>query len=248
VRKVLLLSVLASLALCGSAISQPAPGSFFIRGSLGYATQSLGDCNDEIDLINEGVPGSSGPKDLDNFGGVIPWGIEIGYQLNPAFSLSVGVLQQRDLLENSYTIPSESLTLNSELALTAVTGAISYWIPNSGGFFFGADVGVGFGTARQDFVYRRSGTTDWSGDWSGNGLVGGAFAGYQYQSASGLLWSARTGYQLQNLGEFDGERTSSSPFGLSGSGPPLDLNGEPMETDFSGVQFLLGIGYAFGRK
>lgn len=142
------------------------------------------------------------------------------------------------------------MTLNSELALTAVTGAVSFWLPNLRGFFVGADVGIGFGTARQDLFYARTGSLSWTGDWSGNGLVGGGFAGYQYQFDGGFLLSGRIGYQHQNLGEFDGERVVNTGLGSSViSGPPLALwNGEPMETDFSGVQFLLGIGFAFGGK
>jgi len=186
---------------------------------------------------------------LDNFGGVAPWGAEVGYQLNRSFAISVGVLRQRDLLENSYTIPLvDALTLNSELAMTAVTGAVSYWPPGGRGFFIGADMGMGFGTARRDFSQNVRET----GDWSGNGLVGGGFLGYEHQSRSGLLLNGKVGYQLQNLGEFDGVYVTSAfpspPGGTTVNGPPLDLYGRPMETDFSGFQFLLGIGYAFGGK
>jgi hypothetical protein len=135
--------------------------------------------------------------------------------------------------------------------MTSVTGAISYWLPNSHGVFIGADVGMGFGTAKQDFIFRDfttpSNDLDLSGDWSGNGVVGGPFLGYQRQVSSGFLLLGWIGYQFQNLGKLDGDVTSPQ-FGSVSSPPTSLFTGQSIDTDLSGVQLLFGIGFAFGGR
>ncbi|HET9326389.1 MAG TPA: hypothetical protein VFQ05_06435 [Candidatus Eisenbacteria bacterium] len=249
-RKAAGFTLLGALLLSVPALSPANAGTFFIRASAGFASQSLEDWNDQIDGVNEVFQSGGIPAPFDNFGGAIPFGIEAGYQPNPLLALSVGVFRQSDQADNTYSDASGLFTLDSELALTSVTGAVSYWLPNTEGVFMGADVGMGFGTAKQNFVFRDfsdpANDLDVIGDWSGNGLVAGVFVGYQYQVPSGFLLHGRVGYQFQNLGEFDGDLTS--PQLGSGSSPPVDflITGQEMDTDFSGIQLLVGIGFAFG--
>jgi hypothetical protein len=248
VRRAAFFTLLGALLLAAPAFSQPNPGTFFIRASAGFASQSLEDWNDEIDTFNSQVLPSAS---FDDFGGAFPFGVELGYQLKPALSLSVGVFRQSDSADNTYSDASGSLTLDTEVAMTAVTGAVSYWPLNTHGVFLGADIGMGFGTAKQNLVFRDfndpANDFDLSGDWSGNGVVAGAFVGFQHQVSSGFLLHGRLGYQFQNLGKFDGDITSAQ-LG-SGSTPPINLfTGQTKDTDFSGVQALFGIGFAFGGQ
>ena len=241
-------SMLGMLVFSAPAFSQPPAGTFFIRASAGFASQSLEDWNDEIDTFNSQVLPSAS---FDNFGGAFPFGVELGYQLKPAVSLSVGVFRQSDSADNNYSDGSGSLTVNTDVAMTAVTGAISYWPPNTHGVFLGADVGMGFGTATQDLAFRDfndpANDFDITGDWDGDGLVAGAFLGVQHPIGTAFLLHGRLGYQFQNLGEFDGDITS--PQLGSGSSPPINLfTGASKDTDLSGVQLLVGVGFVFGGK
>ena len=87
---------------------------------------------------------------------------------------------------------------------------------------------------------------DVTAKWDGTGPIAGVFAGFQRAFPEGLLLFAKAGYQYQNLGELDG--TVTSPQLGSRTGPPQNNAGQPMETDFSGLQLAVGLGFSFGGK
>ena len=245
-RKAALLGVVATLVLTSAAFSQPPVGSFCLRGMAGVASQSLDDWNDDILWNEQYVQGFGYDAAFAELGGAIPFGIEAGYQVHPFIAFSVAVLRQSEQAENSYSGAFDSGSLSNEVELTSVTANTSFWIPGAHGLFLGAAIGAGFGSAKREARYPSSFALSfetWEG--SGHGMVGGPFLGYEGGLASGFRYHARLSYQFQNLGVFDG--TYTTPFASVDDFPPEGQRGE-IETDFSGVQLLVGIGVALGGR
>jgi len=247
-RTTALLCLTALLLSATPSFSQPQSGKVFLRVALGFATQDLEDWNDDIEAGEQTLQSAGIPASFETFGGTMPFSVEAGYQATELLSVSLSAARQSDSVKNSYSDYSGSLSSNADVAMTTLSGNLSYWVPGTRGLFFGADVGVGFGTASSEFGFRDyaapENDVDITGDWSGNGFVAGAFGGYQHEFSGGFVLHGKLGYQFQNLGEFDGG-VSSPQFG-SESGPPVNNTGQPMDTDFSGVQLMIGLGVVFG--
>ena len=245
----LVMFVFAS-ALAAPALAQPRPGSFFVRGSMGEASKSLNDWNDEIRADHETYGRSLlGSGDLP---GGIPLGVEAGYNVSERYSVAVAFTYQKSAASGAGLDPfTSSYTSDHEIAVLGWTASVSVWVPKAAGLFLAADVGAGFGTAKSETHFvddqNPANSFDTKGEWDGVAPIGGVFVGYQWIAPEGdVLAFVRGGYRFQNLGELDG--TVTSPQLGSRTGPPLDNAGQPIGTDYSGFQLVVGLGYAFGGK
>ena len=247
-RWILSVAVLALLAT--PARTQPVPGSVYVRGSVGVATQSLADWNDDIKSAEQFFQGAGLPASFDEFGGAFPVGFEVGFAVSQMVSLGGALSYQKDSVTNTYSDFTGSWSSSADLSLVGLTACLSIWVPSARGFFFGIDAGMGFAKAEseghlQDFN-NPSNNLDVRGDWDGSRPILGVFAGYQRVFPEGLLLFAKGGYQYQNQGHLDG--TVTSPQLGSGTAPPTNISGQPMDTDFSGVQLAVGLGFSFGGR
>jgi hypothetical protein len=138
------------------------------------------------------------------------------------------------------------------VTLLGGTASVSWWVPKARGLFLTLEAGAGFGTVKSEERFEdelnAANNFDIHGKWDGVAPIGGAYIGYQWLAPENMLALAfvRGGYRFQNLGELDG--TVTSPQLGNRTGPPLDNAGQPIETDFSGFQAVVGLGFVFGGK
>ena len=243
------LLLLSILALAAPAWAQPRPGSVFVRGSMGVASGSLSDWNDDINnddrVFGDPILGAS------ELPGGVPLGFEAGYNVSDRVSFGAAFSYQKSAASNVFLDPfNSSYTTDVEVTLLGVTASVAMWVPGARGLFLAADLGVGFGTAKSEehFVddVNSANSFDANGEWDGVAPIGGVYLGYQWIGPEHVLAFVRGGYRVQNLGEMDG--TVTSPQLGSRTGPPLDNYGQPIGTDFSGFQLAVGLGYVFGGK
>src|SRR5687768_8885965 len=103
-REALMKSPMAAVFLL--ALTAPAnvwaldPGSIYLRGSLGYATQSLEDVNDDIAFNAFDLSPLATRLDWDEFGGAVPFGLEVGRQFSDHLSGGIGFTYQKSGVEH----------------------------------------------------------------------------------------------------------------------------------------------------
>ena len=237
------------------AFAQPPANPIYIQGSVGVATQSLKDWNDEIDEQEQLLRSAGAPVNKwDKLGAGFPVGIELGSRISNTVSVGVALSYQKASVNNTLGDATGSFTSGVDVSMIGWVGMLTIWTAGAPGLFLGADGGVGFGKARSQAHFRDSldptQNFDTTGEWDGKGLVAGIFGGYQHvfaaQDGAGPLVFMKFGYQFQNIGDFAG--TASSSTGFSRSGPPVNSSGQPMDADFSGLQLTAGFGFAFGGK
>jgi len=228
---------------------------FYVRGSVGYSTQSLGDLNDDIEQ-DELVFRTAGlPVTFEPFGGALDLAVEMGMRIVPtsrgipSISLGVGVSYETNDVHHAYSDLSGSFSDKTDLAILDVTGNLTFWFPSVRWLFAGFEAGKGFGSATEELQFRDfadpTNDLDVAGNFDGSGFVVGVFSGLQYEASGGALLFLKVGYHYRNLGHFDG--TITSPQLGSSSGTAVNNAGRPLEFDFSGIYVKVGIGLAFGR-
>lgn len=250
-RSPLLLLLITPLLIGAGPVAGPPPaGTFFVRGSVGIATQSLKDWNDEIESDERVLRSAGVPVRLERLGAGHPLGIEVGYALTPAVSTGVGLAWQKASSHTTYTDFSGSFATEADLSLLALVGNVAYGLPGGSGVYVAAEGGVGFGKATSDLAFRDFGNpandVDVHGRWDGTGPLWGLAVGWERPLAAGPWIFSRVGYRHQNLGALDGRYTSPQ-FGTE-EGPPRNNFGEAMDTDFSGFHVLVGAGYRIGAR
>jgi hypothetical protein len=202
------------LVAASTSHAQPLPGSFYLRGSVGVATQSLKDWNDDIRADEQFLQSQGVPASFDEFGTGFPIGIEGGFHVSDIVSFGAALTYQKASVNNMISDASGSLTSIGDVSLSGVVATASVRIPEAQGLLFGANVGIGFGTARSETHFRDfvdpANNFDVTANWDGNAPIFGAFAGYDRFFPNGKLISLKIGYQFQNLGEFDGTVAASS--------------------------------------
>jgi hypothetical protein len=221
---------------------------FYLRGSLGYGSQTLGDVNDGIREDEQIFISGGVPVRFDTFGGALDVGAEFGFRLARVLSLGVGVNYQKNDVNNAYSDLSGEFRDDVTLKIVDVSGNVTLWVPDTG-LFFGASAGVGLGKLDEfiSFIIYGDPTSSFSvsAKGKGNGFVAGVFGGYDAEFSSGLLVFGKVGYRFRNLGNFDAD--AQSPELGSSSGPVRNNAGRPIDFDFSGAYVSVGVGVSLGK-
>lgn len=242
------LAVLVVLSV--SQASQASETVFYVRGSVGIASQSLKDWNDEIKDDEQVVRSAGIPASFDELGAGFPIGLEVGVMITDAISVGAGFNYQKASSDNTYSDFYGSLSTGVDLSVVGIMGSVALWFPGAHGLFLLGEGGVAFGKAESEFHFRIFGDPskdiNVQGVWDGAGPIAGLALGYVHFFAGGTLIFGRLGYRYQNLGELNGDVTS--PQLGSASGPPRNNSGRAIDTDFSGVHFLVGFGVRFGGQ
>lgn len=242
----LLLSLLTAVSTAGA---DSHARSLELWGFQGIATQSLKDWNDRNDFFDSGLEFFGIPGQVHGFGRAIPYGGELSYRLWRRVWVGVATSQQEATASNRVndtvgliTADTEELgipgtyTERFDLSLKQVMVVVGFEIPGTSVFTWG-NLGYGFAEGEGRFSFRGDADPRPSRDfdvqttWDGNAMVGGLAVGLRRELGGRLLVRTSVGYQAASMGELD------SPLG-----PPLNILGEPMETDFSGFWLSAGIG------
>jgi hypothetical protein len=250
------LRVLAAAPLCvflgaGSALAQAVkvvrdtPSPYYARLYVGLAYQALGDWNDDI-KEDESILQSGGvPMSLERLGSGFPIGFEAGYAISEDASIGIGAHYQRASSGNQYSDASGSVEASTKLSLIGVLAHGSYSLRKEDDIFLIGELGVGLGKAESNLALRDFATPannlDVHGRWDGIGPIVGVAVAFERDLNPRTVLFSRVGYRRQNLGQLDGE-SSSPQLGLQVTGPPRNNAGDPMDTDFSGLCVLIGLG------
>jgi hypothetical protein len=241
-------SAIAALACAAAFVAapvaaQPNPGSFYVHGSVGLATESMDDWRAYIDGLKQAFP------DWRNIGTAFGPAGEVGYVVNRYVSLGVRLAHQRGTSSNAYADLELMQSQRIRVSMDTWTVNASVWLPNVKGLYIGGDVGSGRGAVDYEaHVHRNSDPAadrDQSARWTGNGFVAGLFVGYQQRMGEHGFWFYRGSWRTADLGVFDG-RIVDEQFG-SATGPPA-IGNKTFDTDFSGIGVAFGFGLSIGGQ
>jgi hypothetical protein len=243
------------------------PGSIYVRGSVGYAAQSLRDLNDDISLEAATWRPVSTSLDWEEFGGAVPFGLEGGFQFSDRLSGGIGFTYQKGKVEHFAALDFfdsgsgvsylGDLNEDQDLTLLDFYGALTVWIPQAPGLHFGGQLGIARGKLEIADGVDVSGddgsflTAVGNGDADGTGISAGIYAGYEVALSPMFGLSGRAGYLYCNVGELEGTYTivgdsDTGPIDSSTSGPVTDFNGGRMDFDFSGLRASAAVTLRFG--
>jgi hypothetical protein len=249
-------AVLGCLLLSHVAQSQPGPGAFYARATVGVATQSMNELRDANKLAETSYHQLGAVGNIREFGAAGPIGAEAGVILSGLFSVGAGMTHQRSVAKGKFLGGTASAqTVILEESITMLTANAAYWLPRAPGIFVGANLGFGFarqhlGTGFLDEADPSLNETT-TGDWDQHGVVGGVFAGCELVLKGPAHLSFKGGYQVADMGEMKGSQTTRYANGSAPTverGPITDPNGRKIGSDFSGSYFGVGLGARFGRK
>jgi len=230
-------------------------GELYLRGSFGYALQDLVDINSQIENaehleeIRE-YQGDYLPEDYYGsklFGDSKVMDLEFGYLLTPSWSLGCAVAYRACQVDNF--LQSVYFTSGDELFLktVSISAIATYRFPFAPAFSAGGELGVAYGSYKRDIStqYQLVPTlnTTFYGDYKGDGLTFGLFAGYERRISDRIRIQTRAGYRHLDLGEYTGT-TDRVGYGRY-SGTLVDAQGEPVEVDLSGFFFSAGLDFSF---
>lgn len=265
------LLVAASLMTAVPAHALTQPGKARLRASLGFATLTLGDINDEIRSRRDAFMADTltDESSWDPLGGAPGLGVELDVQITPVVSAGIGFSAHRSSIrQNALRIlsididtgePAEFEQFDEHLKLSAwdVIGTLGLWVPSAPGLHFGAQAGLIRGTFERESWYLiesfsvEANMQQKQGNWKGTGVVLGAFTGYEQPITSQLAFSSRVGYRYRKVGSPSGPLVTVD-WGDSGNareievGPLLDTAGNPMSLDLGGFYFNVGVSMALG--
>jgi len=246
----------------GQGHAAPAAGSMYIRGGFDYSGHSLDDLDHYTGIWNRTLLVSDMPAGFDNVGWAPGFEFEGGYHFTPELSAGIGFSYGKHSRKNASSATvnigdaGALLRISDDLgaSISEITGNVAYWPAAARGLFIGAQAGMGFGKLTEDmalhFVSGDLGVdTTASGEFTGSGFVGGAFAGYQAEFGSGFSAFGKLGYKLRNLGKFKGRyHGEPADHDYAGLQDFLLTDSKKMEFNYSGMFFTVGLGVSFGGK
>ena len=216
-------------------------------GYVGFGTQALGDINDGIKEEEAALQEAGADVSFDTFGGAPDFGGGVTVKLTSLVGLGLQFGYQGNKVEAEYRDSSGFFTDATHLRIMDLTGSIEFSVPTVRGLFVGANAGVGFGKAKDEFVLGDAAsppnTIEGVGEWTGSGFVGGAFVGLRTAASEIASLYFVGGYRYRNLGHFSGQVTST--LGNS-TGSPENSDGQPIDFDFSGIYLRAGIMVGIG--
>ena len=241
-----------------------APGSAYLRGSVGFATQSLEELNDDVRRVRSDLSELSTRLDWENLGHAVPFGIEAGYQVSERVSWGIGFTYQSSEVERYAAVDfgstggliSGDFGEAQDLSVLDLYGTFTVWAPASG-LHVGGQIGVARGTLDfSDFVDLTASdgsfvVGDGRGEADATALSAGIYAGYEAALSPSFGLSGRIGYLYCNLGEMEGDYTfigddETGPIDSSGTGPVTDSAGRPVDFDVSGLRASAAVTIRFG--
>jgi hypothetical protein len=240
-----------AVILCAQPLAaRPLPGSAYVRGSFGLATQALHDWRRPIDFQKAAIQQQYG-QDWDNIGMAIGPGFEFGFMMTELLSVGMSVSRQKGVSDNIFS-PTFSSSYEQKIEISAIvlTANATAWPAGIEGLFVSAHAGMAFGKARHE-EHSHDVTAPWTdydfvGAWDGSGLVTGVSVGWEEPIGPSGFGFVRGGYMYAPLGVFEGG--SSSPQFGDETGPPRGAGGEPLETNISGFGLSAGFGVRFGAR
>ena len=262
-------SVLLLLVANAAAGQPPEPNTYSFRASLGYASQALGDVNDDITQDAAFYGPLSTSLDWEEFGKAAPFGLEFGYQYSERWSWAFGFNWHKSTIEHvaqlDYIATGESgfdvhytgeSTEDRDLKLLDLYATAMFWIPHASGLHFGAQLGYALGSLDFSETIDVSGEDgsfldlEGNGEGHASGFSAGIYAGYEVALTQKWAISARGGYLYCNLGKMDGREqllgtSSAGPINGTGTGHLNNNDGEAMDWDFSGARVSGAVTYRF---
>ncbi len=268
----------AILVALGLMVATPAqaltqPGKARIRGSLGFTTLTLGDINGQIRSERDAFMGDTLTDESrwDPLGGTSNLGVELDVQVTPVISAGIGFSSHRSSVRHEafriISLDAESGDVaefedfDEELKLSAwdVVGTLGLWVPSAPGLHFGAQLGLVRGRFTSERVHvinaytlAEEYTKTIRGQWSGTGVVLGAFTGYDQSLSPALSLSSRIGYRYRRIGSPEGivrtltlDETEGTSYEWE-TGPLLDAEGKRMSLDLGGFYFNMMLSLGLG--
>jgi hypothetical protein len=171
--------------------------------------------------------------------------IAIGYRFSDLLGAAVEYGHQGASAKKRYQDVTGSYSERLTTSVDEFCASFNVFPRVAGGFFVGVKAGVGFFEAADDFSYLnladRSKNLDRIGSWDGRGQVLGAFFGYEHENSSGWTVWGRAGYQHCRAGDLQGEVWKPETGYLPSA--PTNNAGQEITANFSGLHFLLGVGF-----
>jgi hypothetical protein len=242
------------------------PATFFVRGAVGFGTQSLGDVNDDIAMDASALRPLSTRLEWGEFGSAVPFGLEFGYQFSERWSWAFGFTWHKSTVEHLAVLDFVDSgsgvayvgeeSEDEDLKLLDLYGTATTWIPRVAGLHLGAQLGFAMGSLHLSDGVDVDGDDGSflllheNGDANAVGYSAGIYTGYEATVSPRLGLSARIGYFHCNLGKMDGRyrlvgTSDTGSVNVSGSGPVTDSNGRSMDWDVSGVRASAAVTYRF---
>lgn len=267
--------VMIVLGLTLLALPAPAstlPGQARLRGWLGFSTLSLDDINTQLRAERDAFMADTLVDGAlwDPFGSAPTFGVEVDVRLTPLLSAGLGYGAHRSSVRHEafrvFSLdfdtqePAELEEFDQALKLSAwdVVGTLGLWVPSAPGLHFGAQMGLVRARLESRNVHVFSTfsageyTTTTTGEWSGSGVVLGAFTGYDQPLSSTLSLSSRMGYRHRKVNAPEGivrTLTLNENEGTSyewEAGPLADPSGRRQSIDLGGFYFNMMLSLGFG--
>lgn len=260
------------LLLTTSAAASGLPGQARLRGTLGFTTLGLADLNGRIRAERDAFMADTLTDEArwDPLGGAPAVGFEVDVRLSPRLTAGLGFSAHHSAVRHeAFQVlsvdpgtgePAEVDEFDESLRLSAwdVVGTVGVWVPSAPGLHFGGQLGMVRGKLESErvriFSTFSSGefTRTDRGEWTGTGLVLGAFTGYDQSVTSTLSLSSRLGYRYRKISAPEGvvrtlvlDENEGTSYEWE-AGPLVDSTGRRMSLDLGGFYFNMMLSLGFG--
>jgi hypothetical protein len=216
--------------------STPAyPAKTYLYATFGYSAAAMTQLNGSIEYDEAAIRAAGYPIDLQTFD---PGGFEIGFggtaRFHPSFSVGWDLIYQSMSVESYYADANLELSDKMDASIFDIELRFEYWPAPSRGLNIGGILGFPFGKFHEvTSINQQDPPSQAYSDmafWN-LGLGVGAFLGYELPIGSRGMIFTRLGYRYRVLGT----QLNSTEF--------VDSRGEKIETDFSGVYVICGLGF-----
>ncbi len=255
---ILLISVMSPLSVAADE-NQVNPahhtGELYLRTNLGYALQDLASINNQIDNDDDvqeirAATEPDFPEEIfhyNHFSNAKVFGLELGGFVSPVLSFGLGLSYRQCQVDNHTRDPYYTIGDGITLKTTSIS-TVATWYPSfAPALNVGCNLGVVFGSYQRDISYHFSLQPEYNtslyGNYKGEALMWGFFAGYEHQISSVVHLQTRIGYSRLNLDEYTGT-TDRVDYGRY-SGTLTDSRGQAVKIDFSGFYTSIGINFSF---
>jgi hypothetical protein len=222
--------VLVTAIACLLAPSAARGGGFKPWGAVNgsWATYSMGDVNDQIGSINDGLSGSG--LSMDEISNGFGFGITLGGDLESPLSIGVGY----DRLFAGSDVSDASGSIKFDFPANAYRAFAEYRFPSGSQFLPHVGIAGGMVTASGSVELSATGVGTDKSDVSGSGPMGEFYVGGDFKAASSVSVIGSLGYRYAKIGEFKvaGETATKE-------------DGSKATMDYSGMSARLGLKFKF---
>lgn len=240
--RVAVLFALLTAVVCAGTVSAQSVDVYL---ETGYTTYALGELNELIDAINDGIVTWYGNVDRMNAiksGYTVAGGIVV--PLSNEVSLRAGIdyhTWRPSTGEVNHVLPTVTplgtvepgkLTLSGSVLGYVVGG--DYLVHYDNNLTVKAAAGIGYYTATKKFVAEEAGDS-WKVESKGSGVGFNLGANATWQLNPSFDLTGSVGYRHLKIGEM----TTDDDYVI------LNVDGDPLEIDLSGLNFKVGLVYHF---